>query len=341
MNAEFRFIPHEASTIAGQVDGLTSVLLILCGFIVVLVSGLIIVFGVLYRKGSPRSRKIDESGYEWIEWGWTIATFFIFLGLFGWAALLFFKMHFPPVGASEIRVVGKQWMWKFQHPNGKRELNELHIPVNIPILLTMTSEDVIHSFFVPEFRVKQDVLPGRYSRLWFEATRLGEYHLFCTQYCGTLHAGMRGKVKVVSQSEYQRWLQSGVPSGTLMSNVASKGQSLYTRLGCMSCHGVNPGVRAPSLHGIFGKPVNLSDGTSVLVDENYIRESILNPKAKMVQGYESIMPSYAGLVSEEDILDLIAYLKSLQSTPQKITPEGPKTTLSLPQPPPLSPGRSP
>ena len=311
-NSPFALVPHQASTMARQVDAITLSLLLLCGMILALVIGLILTFGILYRKGSPRSREIQKQGQRTLEWSWTLITFFIFIGLFTWAAVVFFRMHVPPPGSSEITAVGKQWMWKFQHPNGRRELDELHVPIGVPILLTMTSEDVIHSLFIPEFRIKQDVLPGRYSRLWFEANRKGEYHLFCTQYCGTLHAGMRGRVIVMSQNDYQQWLQTGISEGpTATLSMASRGGRLFTRLGCMSCHGVNPGLRAPSLDGLFGKPVGLSDGTTVIADENYLRESILNPKAKIVQGYEPVMPSYAGLISEEDVLDLIAYVKSL------------------------------
>jgi cytochrome c oxidase subunit 2 len=312
LSPHFTLFPREASTIASQVDDITLGLLLLCGGILLLVAGLITTFGILYREGSTHNRKIEKRGQSRLEWGWTVATFVLFLGIFSWAAVIYFKMHTPPPGASEILVVGKQWMWKFQHPSGKRELDELHVPVGVPILLTMTSEDVIHSLYVPEFRIKQDVLPGRYSRLWFEANRIGEYRLFCTQYCGTMHAGMQGHVIVMPQSEYAHWLQTGI-AGT--ADMPARGRQLFTRLGCISCHGTNPGVSAPSLYGIFGQTVALSDGTQVIADENYIRESILNPNAKIVQGYQPIMPSFAGVIGEEEVLDLIAYVKVLKGTP--------------------------
>lgn len=310
-------VPHHASTVAVQVDAITGALLVACGAMLLFVACLILAFCVLYRKGTARNREIDHRGERKLEWAWAFATLGVFLALFAWGAVVYFKMHAPPRGATEITVVGKQWMWKFQHANGKRELDELHVPVGVPIVLTMTSQDVIHSLFVPEFRLKQDVLPGRYSRLWFEATRVGEYHLFCAQYCGTLHAGMTGKVIVMSQSDYQRWLDSGTPAeaGAGRATTASRGARLFTRLGCISCHGVNPGVSAPNLAGVFGRPVGLSDGATIVADENYLRESILNPKAKITLGYQPIMPSFAGVISEEEVLDLIAYLKSLKGTP--------------------------
>jgi cytochrome c oxidase subunit 2 len=321
--------PHEASNFAGSVDWITIGLLLLCGGILLLVGGLIVTFGILYRKGSPRSREIRLGGARALEWSWTVVTFFIFIGLYVWSAVVFVRMHVPPPGATEITVVGKQWMWKFQHPGGKRELGELHLPMGVPILLTMTSEDVIHSFFVPAFRLKQDVLPGRYSHLWFQADRAGAYRLFCTQYCGTAHAGMQGFVIVQSPADYQRWLQTGIPDGTdaarlsTAESMPSRGSRLFTRLGCISCHGNNAGVSAPELAGIYGKPVGLSDGSTVTVDEDYLRESILNPNAKIVQGYQAVMPSFAGLIGEEDVLDLIAYLKSIKATPQATGGETP------------------
>jgi cytochrome c oxidase subunit II len=329
MKPRFGLFPEQASTVASHVDWVTLVLLALCGLILIIVFGLIFLFGILYRQGSPNSREITLKNPSLLEWGWTIATFFVFLIIFVWAAHLYFRMHTAPPNSNEIAVIGKQWMWKFQHLNGKREINELHIPVNQPMLLTMTSQDVIHSFFVPEFRVKQDVLPGRYSKVWFQATKIGEYHLFCTQYCGTLHSGMTGKIIVMSQDDYQRWLQSGISdhlTGIQLNpslSMASKGRKLFTRLGCISCHGNQPGVLAPSLHGIFGKNEQLSDGTSIFVDENYLRESILNPNAKIVKGYQAIMPTFMGLINEEDLLNLIAYIKALSGTPATETPEGP------------------
>jgi len=304
-NTRFSFFPMQASTFASQVDWLTITLLILCCIICLIVFGLILFFGIRYRNGSPHSRKIEKQNQQTVEWSWTVGTLVLFLALFTWSTVIYFQMHAPPSDSSEIWVVGKQWMWKFQHSTGKREINELHVPVGKPILLTMTSQDVVHSFFVPAFRIKQDVLPGRYSRTWFEATKTGEYHLFCSQYCGTMHSDMRGKVIVQSQSDYQNWLQSNPPI---------KIPTLYNRLGCANCHDRTSAIRAPSLIGIFGKRETLSDGSTILVDENYLRESILNPQAKIVKGYPPVMPSYAGQLNEEDILDLIAFIKAQKAT---------------------------
>jgi cytochrome c oxidase subunit 2 len=321
----FALFPQAASTMAPEVDALTLALLLATGIMLLMVFLMIAFFGIRYREGSPHSRTIVWGGKHKLEWSWTFATFGAFIGLFVWGAVLYFQEHLPPAGATEITVIGKQWMWKFQHPSGRRELNELHIPVGEPILLTLTSQDVIHSFFVPAFRIKQDVLPDRYVHTWFQATRPGTYHLFCTQYCGTMHAEMRGKIIVMAQQDYQKWLQTGVSAGVSntaprgMISMAERGRELFTRLGCISCHGkapnVQPGVRAPDLNGLFGKQVALSDGSTVLADENYIRESIINPQAKITMGYQIIMPSFAKTTSEDDLLDLIAYIKSLRGTP--------------------------
>jgi cytochrome c oxidase subunit 2 len=237
-----------------------------------------------------------------------VATLSCFLVFFGWGAYVYLRTHEAPRDALEVTVVAKQWMWKFEHPDGHRELDELHVPVGKPVLLTMTSQDVIHSLFVPDFRIKQDVLPGRYTRVWFEATTPGEYDLFCTQYCGTSHAGMSAKVVALPPSEYQAWLQSGI--ARVASTGSDRGRKLYERMACVSCHGGGSQVRAPSLGGVFAKPVHLSDGQEVVADENYLRESILNPQAKIVAGYDPLMPSFAGMLSEDDVLDLIAYLKA-------------------------------
>jgi cytochrome c oxidase subunit 2 len=321
----FPIFPQAASTMAPKVDAVTWSLLAATGFMLFMVFAFITFFAIRYRKGSPHSRKVVWGGKHMLEWGWTFATFGIFVAIFAWAAVLYFEQHLPPAGAAEITVIGKQWMWKFQHPSGKREINELHVPVGEPILLTLTSQDVIHSFFVPAFRIKQDVLPDRYVHVWFQATKPGTYHLFCTQYCGTMHSEMRGKIIVMPQQDYQNWIQTGLaagvsdvePRGTL--SMAARGRDLFTRLGCISCHGHAPnlaaGVRAPNLEGLFGSQVALSDGTYVKADENYLRESILNPQAKITMGYPNIMPSFAKTTSEEDLLDLIAYIKSLRGTP--------------------------
>ena len=201
-------------------------------------------------------------------------------------------------------MVGKQWMWKLQHPEGVEEINELHVPVNRPIKLTMTSEDVIHDFSVPAFRLKKDVVPGMYTTLWFQATKTGSFHLFCDQYCGTNHSLMRGEVIVMEPTEYEQWLSGGIRGGTM----AQSGAKLYDQLACITCHGTG---RGPSLNGIYGKPVKLTDGKTVVADDAYLRESVLYPSAKIVEGYTPIMPTFKGQVTEEQLLQLIAYIKSL------------------------------
>jgi cytochrome c oxidase subunit 2 len=228
--------------------------------------------------------------------------------LFVWGAMVFFHAQRPPRGAIEIYAVGKQWMWKFQHMDGQREINELHVPIGQPVKLTMISQDVIHSFFVPAFRVKQDVLPGRYTTVWFQATRTGRYHLFCAEYCGTQHSGMIGSVVVMEPAQYQAWLSGGGGEGSL----AQSGEKLFQDLACNTCHRSDSGARGPDLAGIFGSQVTLQAGQKLVADEAYIRESILNPQAKLVMGFQPIMPTFQGQVSEEGLMSLVAYIKSLQ-----------------------------
>jgi cytochrome c oxidase subunit 2 len=223
---------------------------------------------------------------------------------FLWGTNLFIQNARPPEAASEIFVVGKQWMWKIQHPEGVAEINELHVPVNRPIKLTMTSEDVIHDFAVPAFRIKKDVVPGMYTTEWFQATKIGSFHLFCDQYCGTNHALMKGEVIVMDPTAYEQWLSGGLRG----ESMAQAGAKLYDRFGCITCHGTG---KAPPLTGIYNRPQKMSDGATVVADDAYLRESILNPSAKIVLGYEPIMPTFKGQVSEEELLQLIAYIRSL------------------------------
>jgi cytochrome c oxidase subunit 2 len=227
--------------------------------------------------------------------------------MFVWAANLYFDISTPPTDTLEVSVIAQQWMWKFQHADGQREINELHVPANRPVKLLMTSQDVIHSFFVPAFRVKQDVLPGRYTTLWFEATKTGEYHLLCAEYCGTDHASMTGTIIVMDPAQYQNWLSQNQAGETL----ASAGEQLFLQLGCESCHRRDDSGRGPSLVGVYGSSVTLANGQTVTADENYIRESILQPQAKIVAGYEPIMPTFEGQVSEADLVQLISYIRSL------------------------------
>ena len=270
----------------------------------------IAIFGVKYRRRHGREAHQIE-GSMILEIAWSVIPFGIFMVIFGWGAVIYFHERTPPRGATDIYVVGKQWMWKIQHQEGQREINELHVPVDRDIKLIMTSQDVIHSFFIPAFRIKQDVIPGRYTTLWFRATTPGTYHLFCAQFCGTDHSGMIGQVVVMNPADYQTWMSGGTVSGSLAQN----GETLFEQLGCSTCHRFDVQGRGPNLKGIFGKPVQLQDGRTILADDNYVRESVLNPTAKVVSGFQPIMPSFQGQVSEEQLNALVAYVKSLSQAP--------------------------
>jgi cytochrome c oxidase subunit 2 len=306
------FMPEQASTHAAEVDALFLSLVGLTLFFFCLIAGLEAYFAVKYRRISPHQFPRQILGSIGLETVWTVVPFVISMGIFAWGAKVYFQLYTPPREALEIYGTGKQWMWRFQHPDGAREINELHVPRGRRVKLILTSEDVIHSFFVPAFRVKTDVLPGarRYTMAWFEATKPGRYHLFCAEYCGTNHSGMIGSVIVLEPQEYQSWLSGG--SGA---TPAVAGGNLFQSLGCISCHQLDGRGRGPSLQGVFGTTVMLNNGQKVMADESYLRESILQPQAKIVAGHEPIMPTFQGLVSEEQLLQLIAYLKSLSGAP--------------------------
>ena len=306
----FPLWPVGASTHALPVDLLYIFLVVLSAGTTLAIFVVIAIFSMKYRRRHGREAT-PIHGSLILEIGWSVIPLGIFMVIFLWGAVIFFDERTPPQDATEIYVVAKQWMWKLQHPEGQRELNELHVPVGRDIKLIMTSQDVIHSFYVPAFRVKQDVIPGRYTTMWFRATRPGTYHLFCAQYCGTQHSGMIGDVVVMEPAEYQTWLSGGVPAGSL----AQTGQALFQQLGCSTCHRFDVQGRGPNLTGVFGKPVSLEDGRTVVADENYVRESILVPAAKVVSGFEPVMPSFQGQVSEEQLDELIAYVKSLSQAP--------------------------
>jgi cytochrome c oxidase subunit II len=308
MNVGFPLFPDQASTMATQVDRLFFFLVGISVFFAALIFIVIIVFAVKYRRRSENDQPQEIHSDLRLEILWTVIPLGLTLVMFVWGAKLFFTINDPPANALEINVVAKQWMWKAQHPEGQLEIDELHIPVGRPVKLTMTSQDVIHDFFVPAFRVKKDVLPGRYTTVWFEATAPGEYHLFCSQYCGTQHSLMIGRIVVMALTEYQAWLSGGATGVSL----AAAGERLFQRLGCNTCHVESGAGRGPSLAGLFGKTVKLAGGQSVTADETYIRESIVNPQAKIVAGYEPIMPVFKGLISEDGILQILAYLKTLK-----------------------------
>ena len=292
---------------AWQVDGLYFFLILVSLFFIVLVSAMVILFSIRYRKSkNPVATQIE--GSVPLEILWSVVPLGISLIIFVWGAVVYFELMRAPHQAMEIYVTGKQWMWKVQHPAGAREINQLHVPVHTNVRMTMISQDVIHSFFVPEFRIKHDVLPGRYSYAWFNATKTGTFHIFCAEYCGTKHSGMTGEVIVMEPAQYQAWLSGGSGGGSLASN----GEKLFVSLGCVTCHSGESGARGPNLAGVFGTPQKMSDGTTVVADENYIRESVLNPQAKIVVGFQPIMPTFSGQISEESLMQLVAYIKSKQ-----------------------------
>ena len=299
--------PVEASTSAPRVDGLFWMLSLASIAIMVLVGFLVLFFSIKYRRGTkaPRGPVPDKISRE-VEIGWTVATLFAFLFFFWFAAAADTEQFEIPRDAMEIHVVAKQWMWKLEHPNGTREINALHVPVGVPVRLVMTSQDVIHSFYVPAFRMKQDVLPGRYVQAWFQASKPGTYHLFCTEYCGTDHSRMIGGVVVQKPTDYAAWIAAQPQGDTL----ADQGAVLFDRMGCSGCHGGSDRIRAPNLRGVYGRPVPIEGGGFVTADEGYLRDSILLPEKQVVAGYQPIMPSYTGVASEEDVIRLVAYLKS-------------------------------
>jgi cytochrome c oxidase subunit 2 len=303
--------PERASTIAGQVDALYFFLLGLSAFFGLLIAGLIVYYAVKYRRRRGDAIGARIEGALWLEIAWSVIPFLITMVIFVWGASVYFAMARPPDESVNVYVVGKQWMWKFQHLDGRREIDELHVPLGRPVKLIMTSEDVIHDLFVPAFRVKADVLPGRYTNVWFQPTQSGRFHLFCAEYCGTRHSGMIGQVVVMDPTEYERWLSGGTGGGSL----AEGGARLFASLACDTCHRPGSQGRGPVLDGLFGKTVSLLSGETVTADEAYIRESILNPSAKIVAGYQPIMPTFQGLVTEEQLLQLIEYVKSLQGGP--------------------------
>lgn len=305
----------EATTSAPEVDYLVGALLLISCAVLALVFGLMLLYVFKYRADSSIDRgALPEKTWR-LETLWTVATLLVFFGLFVWGADLYVRLFQPPANAMKVYIIGKQWMWKVEYPGGQREINALHLPVGRPVELVMTSEDVIHDFSIPAFRIKHDVLPGRYETLWFQAARAGSYHLFCTQLCGTGHSEMVGDIVVMSDPDYQKWLEQNGTSETL----AQAGQTLFMRYGCSGCHGGNgvggnqsgSTVRAPALAGLYGGPVTLADGTTITADDRYLRDCILMPETQRVASYPPVMPSFKGQIDEEDLLKIISYIKSL------------------------------
>jgi cytochrome c oxidase subunit 2 len=333
MLAQIAWYPEQASTTANYVDTLFYFLVAITGSVGLLVAFLLIYFSIRYRRrpGQVAPPPPTEASLA-LEWFWTLAPLGIFMVIFVWGATVYFGAYRAPDDSTVIYVIGKQWMWKLQHPEGQREINELHVPYGQPFKLMLTSEDVIHSFFVPEFRIHMDALPGRYTSVWFHATQPGTYNLFCSQYCGTNHAGMIGHVIVMEPADYQNWLHLHAEG-----SLALEGRKVFLKYRCISCHSADENARAPVLEELFGKTVHYhlpgetaptQNWRTVTADENYIRESILEPAAKIVAGHENIMPTFKGQVSEEEIISLIAFIKSLGrgQTPKRVEAYPPPVT---------------
>jgi cytochrome c oxidase subunit II len=304
----FAIIPPEASKIAPQVDALLVFMTLVSLVGLVLVGLLVTAFSIMYRRDkNPVATQIE--GSTLLEATWTIIPLGLFLVMFVWGSVLYFRIYTPPPNAMNIYVVGKQWMWKAEHPGGQHEINSLHVPTGRPIQITLISQDVFHSFSIPAFRVKREAIPGRYTTVWFEATTPGAYHLFCTQYCGTQHSGMVGEVDVLTPEDYKKWLASST-SGV---SLAQNGERLFASLSCNACHNGQPDSRGPSLADVYGSKLMLTTGQPILVDEAYLRQAILNPSQHITQGYAPIMPTYQGQISEEGLISLVEYIKNLSS----------------------------
>jgi cytochrome c oxidase subunit 2 len=321
MRFNFPLFPEQASTIASRVDALYFFLIAVSVFFAGLIFVLVITFAVKYRRRAGHTTASAQIEYNIsLEIFWTVVPLALTMVIFAWGASTYFSIYSPPQNALEVFVVGRQWMWKFQHPDGQREINELHVPLGRPVKLVIASEDVIHSFFVPAFRVKQDAVPGRYTTIWFEATKTGTFHMFCAEYCGTQHSGMIGRVVVLEPAQFAAWLggETAAPGSALAAarpggegSISNRGERLFQQLGCSTCHLLDRQGVGPVLTGVFGNRVRLQDGRTVLADESYLRESILEPQAKITAGFQSLMPSFQGRVNEEQLMQLVAYVRSL------------------------------
>ena len=306
--SQFPLFPPEASSIAPYADAFFFFLMLISVVGTGIVMVMVISFSIMYRKEkNPEATQIE--GSMLLETTWTLIPLALFLICFVWGALLYFRIYTPPTNAMNIYIVGKQWMWKAEHPGGQHEIDALHVPEGRPIALTMISQDVFHSFSIPAFRVKREVIPGRYTTVWFTPTKPGTYHLFCTQYCGTLHSQMIGWVTVMTPGDYQAWL-NGSTSGT---SLAQNGERLFATLGCNACHSGNATARGPNLADAYGSRVQLANGSYETVDDAFLRDSILNPSMHVTSGYAPIMPTYQGQVSEEGLIDLVEYIKGLKT----------------------------
>jgi cytochrome c oxidase subunit 2 len=319
--------PERASALAADVDQLYYFITAVAAFFAIVVTIFVIYFAAKYRTNDPMAVGARIEGSIPLELAWSIVPFLISIVIFVWSAGVFFDLHRPPDQTLEIYATGKRWMWKFQHLGGQNEINELHVPMGRPVKITFTSEDVLHSMFFPVFRIKADAIPGRYSSLWFEATKLGQFHLFCAEYCGTKHSGMVGSVFVMEPAAYQAWLSGNAGGGTL----TSRGERLFGDLACDTCHLRDGSGRGPSLANKFGSSEQLAAGGRVVVDEAYLRESILLPQTKIVAGYQPLMPTFQGLLSEENVMALVEYVKSLRASSEAGSGAEAATSVATPQ----------
>lgn len=308
--------PEAASSFASEVDALYFFIVAVSAFFAIAVSAAVVLFAYRYRRKHNDEIGAHIEGSLPLELAWSIIPTLISMVMFVWGAKLYYEMRRPPAEALQIYAVGKQWMWKFQHQGGQREINELHVPMGRPVKVLVTSEDVLHDLYFPSFRTKIDAIPGRYMPMWFTATKPGRYHIFCAEYCGTKHSGMIGTVIVMQPQEYQDWLAGGGTEGTM----AERGAKLFNDLACNTCHLDNGQGRGPSLKDLVGKTVEMNDGSMMLVDESYLRESILNSQAKIVKGFTPLMPTFQGLISEEGLAALIEHIKSLSPQASASTP---------------------
>jgi len=311
MFSGFSLFPTQASTLAPEIDNLYLGIIAITAFFAIVVVVCVMYFAIKYRDETGEKVGAPITGSVPLELGWSLIPFFISIGIFVWASIVFFHIVRAPDQTLEVYSTGKRWMWRFQHIDGQREINELHVPVGRPVKVVFTSEDVLHDLFIPAFRVKADAVPGRYSAIWFEPTQVGQYHIFCAEYCGTRHSGMIGTVYVMEQADYQAWLSGG--GGLTGGTMLQQGEALFTQLACVTCHLPDGTGRGPSLVGVFGSTVTLDNGSTVTADESYLRESILTSQAKTVKGYEHIMPTFQGLINEDGVAALIEYIKSMQA----------------------------
>lgn len=315
--------PEQASTFAWEVDVLYFYLILISVVFTVGIVAAILFFFVKYREKEKFATGEEIHGSIALETVWSIIPFVISMTIFLGGAIIYFNQYRPPKDTMDIYVVGKQWMWKFQHETGQREINELHVPMGRNVKLTMTTEDVLHDLYVPAFRTKTDVIPGRYTTLWFNATKPGKYHLFCAEYCGLNHSGMGGWIYVMEQRDFDNWLSGNVSGQT----PVQAGEDLFkNKLGCASCHEGGASQRGAKIEGIYGTDVKLTNGQTVKVDDEYIRNSILNPGSQIVEGYQPIMPTFKGQVTEEQLVSLVAYIKSLSGNAKTTGTSGSTST---------------